>query len=825
MFARSKSPRPSVLGALSSVRLGIATMAVLFIYSWIGSAGLFYPVLADGRVAWRHEMVRQWRPFELTEFEWFHTWLFVGLCGLLCVNMAVTTVRRIPFNALKAGVWMIHAGVIVLAIGSVIYFGTKVEGDAPVLRRQVVATLPGGASAALAATPGASTTLVGADGEGAYELQVTSVLPGYELRTPGFEEVTDFAVQVLVVRTDGEGDGPRQFVRQLLANHPQFTEDVIPGEGRIKNIARFRGATVLDAPIALSLAPSQQDTFWLKDSWALYAREVGASTWAQRPIESGGGWLAPGRGLPRYNDYFGSPDEVWPPAGTTRVALDPIDLEVPGQGDALNGLDVRVTGYLRYAVMQSRRVPTAAGALSPMVDTVLTLPDGAQFRYSLAAAPGEDRQLDGRLAFAWLESPADMELWRARLAPGELTFLVLSDDGSAPYQESALVATEMATDGAGSFRALGSTGFAWRLRQVTDGLEIRPGESASFAIIDIRTPEGEVLMRAAAADPDQTADIDAAAHDAGSGMNPPDPRIVTLYRPGSREQIVLLAGPGAQVTPEAPLRMLRRSGGVAVLEQALRIGDGVEVEPGTTLRIARYAPHSRLETKPLIIAPEQRDKQAQTNHSFSMIRVSIDVGGAAPIERWLPYHRYVFDDALYAGAGLSRFEPTPISLPDGREIELAFSRERRPLPRPVVLEDFVLTSHVGGYTGNVATVRDWTSVLRPVDAAPNDTPVRVSVNAPKNVGGVWLFQSFWDAPRAASSTGDPGSAGFTFTGLGVGTRRGVVMALLGSILTCLGMVYTFYVKPIIRRRRRAAVDRAMREGALAPRLAEGGELS
>ena len=39
------------------------------------------------------------------------------------------------------GVWMIHAGIIMLALGSVYYFGTKKEGDTPVVRRTLVAKL------------------------------------------------------------------------------------------------------------------------------------------------------------------------------------------------------------------------------------------------------------------------------------------------------------------------------------------------------------------------------------------------------------------------------------------------------------------------------------------------------------------------------------------------------------------------------------------------------------------------------------------------------------------------------------------------------------
>ena len=45
------------------------------------------------------------------------------------------------------------------------------------------------------------------------------------------------------------------------------------------------------------------------------------------------------------------------------------------------------------------------------------------------------------------------------------------------------------------------------------------------------------------------------------------------------------------------------------------------------------------------------------------------------------------------------------------------------------------------------------------------------------------------------------SAGMAFTGLGVGNRQGVVTQLAGCILAVSGMIYAFYIKPIIKRRR------------------------
>ena len=88
--------------------------------------------------AWKHEQLRQWRLFEMTEFEWFHWWPFDLLMGLIALTLIVTTLRRIRFSVVNLGVWMIHTGIITLIIGSLIYFGTKLEGDTPVARRSIV---------------------------------------------------------------------------------------------------------------------------------------------------------------------------------------------------------------------------------------------------------------------------------------------------------------------------------------------------------------------------------------------------------------------------------------------------------------------------------------------------------------------------------------------------------------------------------------------------------------------------------------------------------------------------------------------------------------
>ena len=84
----------------------------------VGSAGIVYPTHPNllHPDAWTYAQLRQWRPFEMTEFEWFHWWPFDVLIGLLCLNMATTTLRRIPLNTINLGVWMIRTGIIMLAL-------------------------------------------------------------------------------------------------------------------------------------------------------------------------------------------------------------------------------------------------------------------------------------------------------------------------------------------------------------------------------------------------------------------------------------------------------------------------------------------------------------------------------------------------------------------------------------------------------------------------------------------------------------------------------------------------------------------------------------
>ena len=174
----------AIFDLFSSVRFGIVLLVLLFIYMSIGSAGILYPVHPNifHPDAWTHAQMRQWRPFEMTEFEWFHWWPFDLMIGLIALTLIVTTLRRIPLRVINLGVWTIHTGIIVLIVGSFIYFHAKVEGDAPVARRKIVLKLDGvEAPVELLAAPGASAFI--GSGANRMTVEVGEIDPAWTLRT------------------------------------------------------------------------------------------------------------------------------------------------------------------------------------------------------------------------------------------------------------------------------------------------------------------------------------------------------------------------------------------------------------------------------------------------------------------------------------------------------------------------------------------------------------------------------------------------------------------------------------------------------------------
>jgi hypothetical protein len=786
----------ALLDLFSSVKLGIWLMAILFVYSSIGSAGVVYPDLSGGASlfsadGWAHDQLRQWRGLEMTEFEWFHWWPFDLMMALIAANIVVTTVRRIPLKPVNYGVWMIHAGILVLIAGSWIYFGTKVEGDAPVARRKVVATLVStGADGAetretvdFLAAPG--TRFRASDGTA---FEVTMVDPAWELLTGDDKGKRVYSVTVSVER------GGRRFMRQLLAGKAELNEDLVitdDPEQPMKRAVKITGKPLIDETLVMDLDYAPQRWFYLRNelvkSFALYVRRPGATAWTERPIED----------LPMYNDYIGDRGQVFLGTGGEDIPLDPLDIRVGAVAadDPFPDVDFEVTGYLRYAFERSRFVEGAPGAARNPVAFLRVASDrGQSADYRLVARDPERATADGGL-LRMVDLGAEDELERVLRQP---TVVVRIPAAGIEVREE--IRDVAAANPEAPFVEIrgsevdGRAAYAYRVVNVRDDVPVG-GRSVSLAIVELRTPLG-IFRRWVFDDPALTRDVlEDDASDAHGAPKIADGSIEVGYEPGNGLALVTLVH-----GPEVGRARLVAAIGSAPTVSDIEPGRPLALAGGVSVSLEELMPHAVLESKPLVVPRAQRQRDAM--EVFSQILVGPEGGSA----RWIPFNRWVFDspeDVLRK----SPYEPRRVRLADGREAEVLFGRRRLPLGTEVALEEFVLTSHMGGFTGEQGSIRNYTSMVRFRDpgSAEWTGPEPVSVNEPVEHDGLWFFQAQWDPPDAARAEGERASRGLNYTVLGVGNRNGVYTQLLGCVIAVAGMLYAFYVKPVLKRRAQAEV--------------------
>jgi hypothetical protein len=753
---RSRDPVTFVLD-LFNVWTGIALAGILFLYCSIGSG------TPD---------VRKLPWLEMTEFEWFNWWPFAVLIGLFSINMVLVTVRRIPLRKINAGVWMIHSGIIMMTLGSYYYFTTKVEGDAPVFRRQVRVELPGmDKPLSLIALPGshAHATVSGKT----WEFQVQSTNTNWPILSEKHKGEVAYAVNVMVTPPDGES-----FIRQLLDGYPQYTEDVIPGKGRA---VKSTGKKLLRDELSLSLEYHPTDYFYVMDTSALYVRRVGETEWVQRPIE----------GLPRYNERIGSRDQVFFDPHQ-RIPLRPIDLDIPpaSDGDALSDASVHVTGFLRYAHLERRwRDGSSRGdRLNPFLKISLSSDQAAKESFELIAFdPARRTAGNGTIEFTWLRDASQVaSLPTDSRATLRIKLADSDDEMVVPITADTL---------GGDFLPIGDSVFSYRVKNVQDRLTI-PGRDApvSIAIIELKTPE-TTITRWVADQPGMSRDMGASQGDPHGGEpatpTPPDSRVVMTYQPGSAP-LIFAAHPGG-------LHFVYNGAEGRAMSRPVHPGESIEVMPGLTLRVETFLPNAVAEVRPVVVPPSSR--QRGVKGFFSMIRLEINTGGSAQTE-WVSFNRYAFPNRQYAYQGRFTYLPQRFKLADGGQVEVMFSRERQKLPASIALDDFEIDAHFGGYTGNVSTIRNYISHLRFNDGSGWTKSEEIQVNAPTALGGFWYFQSMWDKPQDRNPGG-----GMNYTGLGVGNRNGVYIQLAGCCIAVVGMLFAFYVKPMMKRKR-AAQSRA-----------------
>ena len=747
-------PKPIALALwpFESVWFGVTLLTVLLVYMSVGSA---------------LPPVRESRLFEMTEFQWFHTPAFAVMVILLTLNITVVTIRKIPFNVIKLGVWMIHTGIVAMILSTWWYFAAKVEGDAPVIRRNVSVTTPAGEAALMPALPGAAAEA------GDYSFRVAAVDPVWPILSGEDAGEEAFSVSVMVTPPEGA-----PFIRQMLAGYPQYTEDVLPDRGRA---VRETGEKFVDHDLVMSLELAPQEWFHLAQTRAVFLREIDPATgepgeWAELPVDR----------LPRYNDYVADPKkELWLAGGDPVPPSSPLDVPIPGAEDAI-GIEARATGFVRYAGLSDRIIRSGAGG-APAVVVGLTNPEGRERVVQLSPDIETFRTShDDLIAAVRLDSPEDVENLLDRSRPT----VTLSAAGDTAVARVDRTSTDDPTLG---FAPIGDSGYAYRVRLVADGLTMPDGSTLSSAIVELRAPSGDEFVRIVSdREGGLIQDLETEAN-GGSLRETVDENVEVVYTAGDPPATLTIAlGPDY----ESDAAVLLSSTGTAPTLIPAAKGETISLPGGGSVRVLEQYGSARLETRPSIVPKRQRDRSA--GEFYSMLRVAIDGQ-----QRWIPFHEYVFDGPSYKYQGKFRYEPARFELSDGRVVEAIYSRERERLPSRVVLEDFHLRAHVGGFTGAAPSIRDWISDVRfETESGEWSELVEIRTNKPATWGDLSFFQARWDPPPSELGPGaNVQSGGFAFTGLGVGNRAGVNAMLASSSISVLGMLYVFYVKPSIQRAR------------------------
>jgi ResB-like family len=136
-------------------------------------------------------------------------------------------------------------------------------------------------------------------------------------------------------------------------------------------------------------------------------------------------------------------------------------------------------------------------------------------------------------------------------------------------------------------------------------------------------------------------------------------------------------------------------------------------------------------------------------------------------------------------------------------LQLQLGYTCRPLPVSLLLKNFEMVPYSGGMATSNTMFRDFKSTLELTDGDGHVETDETSLNSPIYYDhGNWIFFQAGYDPDGQSST------------IGVGNRPGVVVMLSGCVMIVLGLLYAFYVKPVVIRRMKAkAMERAGRKKA------------
>lgn len=279
-------------------------------------------------------------------------------------------------------------------------------------------------------------------------------------------------------------------------------------------------------------------------------------------------------------------------------------------------------------------------------------------------------------------------------------------------------------------------------------------------------------------------------------------RHLLLTTPGAGEVVHLTIGQGSRVE-----RLTGGKGSIEVVQvpprgpfQPKLTAEELASFPKITLGFERAENLQRIDQ--VIDTPKaHRDRDEGAAGVRQVLSVRITAGD------WSEIYHIPF--AQYAAEADSFWRGRDILIPGAqRPFRLQLSNSLHEMPARVTLAAFDLIPYQGGQKSAGSLMRDFKSTLevesretgaKMTDVAHMNHPVYIERARPWFMPDEsWLlFQAQWD-PQ-----------GQRFSVIGVGNRPGVVTMTVGSIMIGAGLLYAFYVKPIIiQRNKRRAIEEA-----------------
>ncbi len=740
-----------MLRLFSNIYFGVTLLTLTLIYASVFSA---LPQLRGA--------------LELTEMDAFSHWLFTTLCVLLAIAVTVVTMRRIRWSVPNLGVLTVHSGILIMIAGSILYFGTKVEGDVLLQSPRVELLSTSGNRQTIA-------KLLAWSGESWRETM------------PAFGG----PVEVEVLDRTVESGGTRAAQVRVRSGTDEQT---------VSLVANGEESAVAGGRLALRLvSPEAERIFYDRERAALLFRETGTRAWRFEELV----------GLPYYRERYTHDadsmleDTAGRPAPSKRtrpeVALGALriptgwfehwTLPIAVESEHLP-FDVSVTGFLPYVAGMRRGAADGGSVLNPVVELRLKIRGNPQelSRTMFALDPVESLlQSTPPIEFRWLRSEEER---RAVLTPLLATDELVVQVKDPPVEKRyAVVAGQMIdVEGTSYTLTVDQLMNDWPL--VSPGFE---GAVSPAALIAVKGPETSFTRTVIQRFPQMSQDIDSAGMRRREGFV--DDNIVLSYRNVSRGAILLLADEASAARGEATLAVFRPDGQVehGTIQPGLRtrvpVG-GSELE----LTMETLRSHARRVDMP-VIEPLESRRPDLAMRSASVVR--LEVSGRGEHAGWRETHWVPFSSYPEVDARPLFIKPPGVE----KEYELVYGRVPHDLgalltPGRLTVEFFPARE----------SVESWRSeFLAQVDGEPSATPASVHTNHTYSLGNWTLFQS-----GAAQDH-------WSYTILGVGNRLGIWPMTLGCVLITLGSLYAFYVKPALLKRRAvtAVAGRQRRERELA----------